>query len=339
MIYLIGIFLIAGVALILLGLREAQQEAPEASARLARLRTLREELAPDAVSERERDKEFVKSEEKRAAIRKTTFLPSVSKLFSSNELILRLEEDLSQARSKWRASELIAGSVLLSLVVFIIVRWSSGSTLFSLAAGIGCLFIPWLYVKGLRAKYFRKFDEQLSDTLMLISNSLKAGFSFLQAMEMVAREAQPPMADEFGRVTQEIAVGVSIADALENLGQRIHSMDLDLMITAVLIQREIGGSLAEILETIAAVIRERVRIKGEIRTLTTQGRATGAVLGAMPISLGLLLHFVTKMMAPTEPSFVEPLITTTQGQWMLAAAAVMQIMGFATIMKIVAIKV
>jgi tight adherence protein B len=101
---------------------------------------------------------------------------------------------------------------------------------------------------------------------------------------MIAREAQPPIADEFSRVTQEIAVGVSIPDALDALGQRIRSMDLNLMITAVLIQREIGGSLAEILETIAAVIANACRIKGEIRTLTTQGRATGAILGCLPIA-------------------------------------------------------
>jgi tight adherence protein B len=108
-----------------------------------------------------------------------------------------------------------------------------------------------------------------------MANSLKAGFSFLQAVEMVSREAQPPISEEFGRLTQEIALGVSISQSMESLSERIRSMDLSLMVTAVLIQREVGGSLAEILETIASVIRERVRIRGEIRTLTTQGRMTG----------------------------------------------------------------
>jgi tight adherence protein B len=116
-------------------------------------------------------------------------------------------------------------------------------------------------------------------------------------------------------------------------------MDLNLMITAVLIQREIGGSLAEILETIAAVIRERLRIKGEIRTLTTQGRATGAILGCLPIGLGVLLHFATAIMAPDQPSFVYPLVFTAQGQMMLLVASFMQIMGFLSIWKIVSIKV
>jgi tight adherence protein B len=201
------------------------------------------------------------------------------------------------------------------------------------------MFLPWGYVKMVRAKYYRKFDEQLADTLMLMSNSLKAGFSFLQSVEMVAREAQPPISEEFGRMTQEIALGVPITQAMDGMSERINSMDLSLMVTAVLIQREVGGSLAEILETIAAVIRERVRIKGEIRTLTTQGRMTGMLLGALPISLGMILHFVTKMMAPDQESFVMPLINTPMGQTMLMIAIVMQIIGFTAIMKIVSIKV
>jgi tight adherence protein B len=302
------------------------------------LRSRREELAPDSVSERERDKDFIKQEEQRAAVRKTTFLPSLSKFFSSNVMLARSKRPGASACNA--RSKLLAASVLLGLLVFMCCRlWASRLTGRCPGRDLAACSLPWLYVKQLRAKYYRKFDEQLADTLMLVSNSLKAGFSFLQSIEMVAREAQPPIADEFGRVTQEIAVGVNITDAMDNLGNRINSMDLNLMITAVLIQREIGGSLAEILETIAAVIRERLRIKGEIRTLTTQGRATGAILGCLPIGLGLILHFVTAMMAPDQPSFVYPLVSTAQGQMMLLIATFMQIMGFICIWKIVSIKV
>jgi tight adherence protein B len=221
MTYVITFLLFAGIVLVLLGLREAQHAAPEsATVRLSKLRSRREELAAGSVSERERDKEFIKQEEQRAAVRKTTFLPSLSKFFSSNVLLARLEEELVLVRSQWRASELLAGSLLMGLAVFILLS-SMGSKMLALSVAFGCLFLPWLYVKRLRARYYRQFDEQLADTLMLVSNSLKAGFSFLQSIEMVAREAQPPIADEFGRVTQEIAVGVSITDALDNLGKRI----------------------------------------------------------------------------------------------------------------------
>jgi tight adherence protein B len=339
MLYLISLCLIGGFVLIILGLKQAQREAPEtATARLTRLRERREELAVDNIVRRERDREFAKQEEQRAAVRKTTFLPSLSRYFMSNAILIKLENDLAQVRSPWRASELVTASLVFALLIFILCAFV-GNILLALPVSLACMLLPWGYVKMIRAKYYRKFDEQLADTLMLMSNSLKAGFSFLQSVEMVAREAQPPISEEFGRMTQEIALGVPITQAMDSMAERINSMDLSLMVTAVLIQREVGGSLAEILETIAAVIRERVRIKGEIRTLTTQGRMTGMLLGALPISLGFILHFVTKMMAPDQESFVMPLINTAMGQTMLMIAIVMQIIGFISIMKIVSIKV
>jgi tight adherence protein B len=116
-------------------------------------------------------------------------------------------------------------------------------------------------------------------------------------------------------------------------------MDVNLMVTAVIIQREVGGSLSEILESISAVIRDRMRLKREVRVLTTQGRATGVILGCLPITLGAVLHFVGKMTYPNEPSFIEPMFHVTAGQWMLAGAAVLQVIGFVVIWRIVSIKV
>jgi tight adherence protein B len=185
MTYVITFLLFAGIVLVLLGLREAQHAAPEsATVRLSKLRSRREELTPNSVLERERDKEFIRQEEQRAAVRKTTFLPSLSKFFSSNAMLARLEEELVQVHSQWRASELLAASLMSGLLVFIALS-SRGSSLIALSVAIGCLFLPWLYVKQLRARYYRQFDEQLADTLMLVSNSLKAGFSFLKSIEMV----------------------------------------------------------------------------------------------------------------------------------------------------------
>jgi tight adherence protein B len=123
------------------------------------------------------------------------------------------------------------------------------------------------------------------------------------------------------------------------MAARVKSSDLDLVVTAVLIQREVGSSLAEILEIIAGVIGERLRIRGEIRTLTAQGRLTGVVLGFLPMSLGFVLHLVGRVMTPNEPSFVWPLVSTAPGQVMLAIGLVMQVIGFMIIMKIVSIKV
>ena len=165
-----------------------------------------------------------------------------------------------------------------------------------------CLFGPWIVVRFMKMSYQRRFEVQLADTLMMMANGLRAGFSFLQAMEMVSRESQPPISDEFQRMTQEISVGVPVNQALENMSARVRSNDLDLMVTAVLIQREVGSSLAEVLEIIARVIGERLRIRGEIRTLTSQGRLTGMILGFLPMSLGIVLHLVGKVMTPGEPS-------------------------------------
>lgn len=284
------------------------------------------------------EREFALREESRAANQRENQLPTLSSLLSRNPLLARLESDLFQARSTIRASELIAASIFLSLIVFIVMYWMGLSILAFFLAPI-CLFIPWGYVKYLRARYYRMFEQQLADTLLLMANGLHAGFSFLQSLEMVSREAPQPICYEFERVVQEVSVGMPINDTLQNLAERVQSMDLHLVVTAVSIQREIGGSLAEILETIADVINERLRTRREIRVLTTQGRMSGAILAFLPVIIGLLIHFSTKLGAPNSPSFVEPLLFDPRGQVMLGAAFVAQVIGFFVIMRIVSIRV
>jgi tight adherence protein B len=205
--------------------------------------------------------------------------------------------------------------------------------------GFACLMMPWFYVRYLRDKYYRNFEEQLADTLLLMANSLKAGFSFLQTMEMVGRESQPPISEEFARVVQEISVGVPVAQALQNLTHRVRSMDLNLMVTAVIIQREVGGGLAEILETIAEIIRERMRIKREIRVLTTQGKWSGGILAMLPVGIAVLIHISNKAADPYSESFVQPLLNDPLGVTMLVVAACLEILGFLVIMRIVSIRV
>lgn len=340
--YIIGLGLFVGIVMFLIGLRQGPQEAPETAAeKLTRVRARRDEISPDAKSraERELDKEFARREEQRVRQqRRETTLPSLSKLVIAFQPFSRLEEELLQARSPWRASELIVFSIFASVVSLIVLLWLRFG-LFSVPVAISFWFTPWLYVRMLKAKYQRRFEVQLADTLMLMANSLRAGFSFLQSMEMVSREAQPPVADEFQRMVQEIAIGVPVNQALENMGARVKSADLDLVITAVLIQREVGSSLAEILEVISGVIGERLRIRGEIRTLTAQGRLTGIVLGFLPTVLGVVLHMVGRVMTPADPSFVWPLVSTEPGKVMLAIGLGMQFIGFIIIMKIVDIKV
>ncbi|NDJ35209.1 MAG: secretion system protein [Chloroflexi bacterium] len=154
------------------------------------------------------------------------------------------------------------------------------------------LVVPRIYVSIRQNQRLNKFNDQLSDILNLWVNALRAGFSVPQAMDAVAREAPSPAGEEFKRVVAEMSIGVPMETALNNMLSRIESEDLDLVFTAVNIQREVGGNLAEILETISHTIRERVKIKGEIRVLTSQGRITGMVIGLIPVLLSIFLVFV-----------------------------------------------
>src|SRR5205814_6395068 len=153
-------------------------------------------------------------------------------------------------------------------------------------AGIAVgFFAPDWYVKFRMGKRIKSFNEQLGDTIGLLANSLRSGYSLLQSMELVSRESPDPIGAEFKRVVREVGLGLSPQDALNNLLRRMPSEDLDLLITAINIQYEVGGNLAQILETIGHTIRERVRIKGEIQVLTAQGRISAYVITGLPIVL------------------------------------------------------
>lgn len=178
------------------------------------------------------------------------------------------------------------GGALAGLVIF---QNSFGAAL----GGVAGLFAPRIFVSIKQGARLRAFENQLADILNLWVNSLRAGYSVPQAMEAVSREAPPPASDEFKRVVAEIQIGIPMEITLNNMLSRIESEDLDLVFTAVNIQREVGGNLAEILDTISHTIRERIRIKGEIKTLTASGRATGTVIGLLPVGLALLLYAIS----------------------------------------------
>ncbi len=185
---------------------------------------------------------------------------------------------------------------------------------------------------SLRAKRRqKKFLGQLGDTIGLMANSLRAGYSLLQTMELISKETPSPMSDEFRRVVREVGLGISPQAALNNLMRRVPSEDLDLMVSAINIQHEIGGNLGQILDVIGETIRERVRIQGEIAVLTSQQSLSGKVIAAMPVVLGFGLF----LMNPEYMSqmFVWPWICMPIG------AAVLLVMGYMVMRKIVAIEV
>jgi tight adherence protein B len=214
-------------------------------------------------------------------------------------------------------------------------------------AGIGAiagLFIPRIYVSIRKGQRLKAFDNQLSDILNLWVNSLRAGYSVPQAMGAVATEAPAPACDEFKRVVAEIQIGIPLEVALNNMLSRIESEDLDLVFTAVNIQREVGGNLAEILESISFTIRERIRIKGEIRTLTASGRATGTIIGLLPFGLMALLMVINPdyigqlFRGPPVGAYI-PSLPIPCGWPIVALVVIMEAIGLAIIQRIINIEV
>jgi tight adherence protein B len=248
--------------------------------------------------------------------------------------------DLTLTPAEYLAFRLAAiiGSVAFSwLVGAIFVALRSPYSL--VAAAIIGYVVPLFYVRRRQSKRLNAFNEHLADAVILIGSALRAGSSFLQSVELVSREMQPPVSTEFNRVVREVSIGLPLETALENMVERVRSTDLELMATAIAIQYQVGGNLAEILDTIAETIRERVRIKGEIRTLTAQQRLSGYVVGFLPVGLlGILLVIAPKFM---NPMFAKPpeLLGLPLGIFLLGIAAIAMLFGFFLIRRIVDIEV
>ncbi len=205
----------------------------------------------------------------------------------------RISRDLARADLKFTVGEYFA-LIFIAVVVLGFLLWFIGGRnpiSFLIGAAVG-FFAPGFYVKQMQAQRLNKFNDQLSDMLNLMVNGLRAGYSTMQAMEAISKELPTPICDEFKRVVQEMQIGISMETALDNLLRRIPSDDLDFVVTAINVQREVGGNLSEILDTISFTIRERVKIKGEIRVMTAQVRTSGTVLSLIPVFLTLILWFL-----------------------------------------------
>lgn len=221
---------------------------------------------------------------------------------------------------------------LAAIVLGVLFYLISGTVLGALPIAMLGFLVPRGVLWYLKRKRDRMFLEQLVDVLMNISNSLKAGFSLPQAFELVQREMPNPTSQEFRLVCQEMRLGVSTDEALQHLYQRMPSADLDLVVTAIGITRDVGGNLTEVFDNIAHTIRERMRIEGKITSLTAQGRAQAVVLCMMPFALGLALYLV-------QPGYIEPLYTTSVGGLVIAGLIVLELLGAYVIYRIVNIDV
>jgi tight adherence protein B len=207
----------------------------------------------------------------------------------------KLSRDLARADLKFKPGEFVAFVTIVTISLGGLLWFVGGRNIISLLIGSALgVVLPIMYLNSQKSKRLIKFDEQLPDMINLMVNGLRAGYSTMQAMEAISKELPPPICDEFRRVVQEMQIGVTMERALDNLVRRIPSPDLDFVITAINVQREVGGNLAEILDIISHTIRERIRIKGEIRVMTSQVIYSGRILALVPFFIVVILWFINQ---------------------------------------------
>lgn len=252
-------------------------------------------------------------------------LQSVQK---KNDMDLRMQQaDWPLLGSEYEVILLIGGVVTGIVTLALTLR-----PLIALAGGAGAIILGMIYLNIHISRRQKAFVNQLGDMLIMVANALRAGFSFMQAFELIAKEMDEPIGREIQKVLTEVNIGSTLETALENMQRRVQSPDLELVVTAVLIQRQVGGNLAQILDTINDTINERIRMRREVMALTAQGRLSGIVLAALPIGLAAVLSVIN-------PDYLKPLIQEDMGRMALAGGILMEIVGLWVIHKIVDIKI
>lgn len=261
-----------------------------------------------------------------------SFLKRMDEEVGRRDFAASIKEDLAQADLTLTVSEYLlirAGLVILFGVIGYVLQQN---LLITLGMAVAGLFLPTIYVRSRQSQRLKKFDGQLPDVLDHLHGSLRAGYGLMQAVEWVSRQLPAPAGEEFDRVIRETQLGVGLMDALENMVRRIPSDDLALIMTAIRIHYEVGGSLAEILEVVNHTIRERVRIMREIRVLTSQQRYSGYVLIIMPIALAAFLIL-------TNPEYEMRLFDPGPTLCIPIGAAVLMVAGYFIMRRIVDIEV
>ncbi len=238
---------------------------------------------------------------------------------------------LAMSGIKLNASEFVYAWAGATFIPLILILMLDGNAITASGIAIIGFAIPPFWVQKERKKRQQEFNKQLGESLVIMNNCIKAGFSFQQAMESIASDMAPPISTEFAKTIREMHYGVNQKDALNHMVERVKNQDLDLLVSAILTSAQVGGNLSDILEIIAGTLRDRIRIKQEVRVLTAQGRVSGIVIGLLPVFILLALMVIN-------PEYFALLVTTKTGKIMLAVSAVMEAIGFSVINKIVDIE-
>ncbi len=257
---------------------------------------------------------------------------ALARAFARWTVTARLQRMLEQANVAWNGAQTLVNLSAIACVLLAVLLVLRLPPLVAAGAALAVFVLPIMYLNRRRNKRLKRLTQQLPDVFELLGQALRAGNSLATAMQLVAKELPDPAGTEFGRVFHEQNLGLKIEDALRNMAERVGALDVRFFVTAVLIQRQVGGDLAEVLDKIGSVIRERLQLFGTVQALTAEGRLSGYVLLALPVLVFFILMYVN-------PEYMSLLYTDATGKMMLTTAIVMQLMGWAMIKKIVNIKV
>ncbi|MHB8509276.1 MAG: type II secretion system F family protein [Candidatus Dormibacteria bacterium] len=254
-------------------------------------------------------------------------LSGLARPFLSSEKDVKLQDELLRAGLNLRAQEFLVAQGVSAVTVAIVDFARFRSVLLVVPGLLVGYFLPVIYMRRRQAKLKRAYEDQLADVIQLMTNGLKAGYSIQQAFQSVVDSGREPLASEVGRIVRETTLGITLETALQHANDRIKSKDFDLMVTAILIHRAVGGNLAEVLGKITETIRERVQVHGEVRVLTAQARASGYIITALPFAVAGILSLIS-------PGFEKPLFTTGPGIVLIVVGMVTISIGYALIQKI-----
>jgi len=298
--------------------------------RNARARVLRERLSTTDEGEQRQPSEEL------ALLRDELFseIPAFDSILRRSARVSELQKLLTQAEIKTRAGNFlilccISGLALAAVVFF----WNKGrDPVFAWVGLLAGFFLPYAYVSYQRTKRFERFEELFPEAIDTLARSVRAGHAFTTALEMISSEVAEPVSGEFRKLYEEQKFGLPVRDALMNLADRVPLVDVKFFVTAVMIQRETGGNLAEILDNLSYVIRERFKIHRQVRVYTAQGRLTMALLMGMP-------PLIVTVMLITNPAFIRPLFNDPIGHILLVLGITLQTIGYFVIRKIIRIQV
>jgi tight adherence protein B len=258
-------------------------------------------------------------------------IPVLHRHLEKTEWAQRLDHFLIQANTSLAVGQFILLSIVLGVFGILGGYFLSKRVIVGFPIGLLTCLFPYFYVRFMRKRRINLFAKQFPDALELMSRALRAGHALPSTFKLVGDELQNPIGPEFERTFEEQNLGITLEDALEKLTERIDLLDLKYFVTAVLIQRKTGGNLAEVLDKISYIIRERFTLKSQIQALTAEGRLSGIVLGALPIAIGIVIYLMN-------PDYIKVLYYDTTGNYLVGVSVMLQILGFLTIRKIVNVK-